>query len=93
MLQFAKPNRSPTSAEQALKLIARTTALYRPTLPIMHTAGRTLPGTSSSAAAPGEFSPLAIAVTEHAAVGTAVNTTADTALNIAVSATVGTTVR
>ena len=36
MLQFAKASRSPTSAEQALKLIARTTALNRPTLPSVH---------------------------------------------------------
>ena len=59
LLQFAKPNRSPTSAEQALKLIARTTALNRPTLPIVQTAGQALQGqalqgTFSSAAAPGE---------------------------------------
>ncbi len=36
VLQFAKASRSPTSAEQALKLIARTTALNRPTLPSVH---------------------------------------------------------
>lgn len=60
VLQFAKPNRSPTAAEQALKLIARTTALNRPTLPIMQSAGQALPGTSSSAAAPGTYSPFAV---------------------------------
>lgn len=74
MLQFAKPNRSPTSAEQALKLIARTTALNRPTLPIMQSSGQALPGTSSSAAAPGEFSPLTTDNPVHAAVGTAITT-------------------
>lgn len=60
MLQFAKAGRSATSAEQALKLIARTTALNRPTLPLEHIPGRTpqsqsLQGMSSAAAASGEF--------------------------------------
>jgi len=45
-LQFAKASRSPTSAEQALKLIARTTALNRPTLPSVHPSSPS--GASSS---------------------------------------------
>ncbi|KAL0046363.1 hypothetical protein WJX82_010363 [Trebouxia sp. C0006] len=44
--QFAKASRSPTSAEQALKLIARTTALNRPTLPSVHPSSPS--GASSS---------------------------------------------
>lgn len=59
LLQFAKSNKSATSAEQALKLIARTTALNRPTLPLPHAAGHPpsqsqgLQGLSTAAAASG----------------------------------------
>ncbi|KAL0030610.1 hypothetical protein WJX79_009472 [Trebouxia sp. C0005] len=45
--QFAKASRSPTSAEQALKLIARTTALNRPTLPSVNPSSPSGPSSSS----------------------------------------------
>ncbi|KAL0017954.1 hypothetical protein WJX77_004210 [Trebouxia sp. C0004] len=54
--QFAKASRSPTSAEQALKLIARTTALNRPTLPSVHPSSPSGASSSSPLGPPHSFS-------------------------------------